>query len=645
MTKQFHIFIPITKVDEEKRLVYGLATAEKVDKSGEIFDYESSKPFYQKWSGEIHKASGGKSYGNVREMHTNIAAGKLEQIVFNDEEKQVEVCAKVVDDSSWNKVLEGVLTGFSHGGSYIKTWKDKENPKLTRYTAQPSELSLVDNPCLGEATFELIRANGAHEMVKFKSIKENEMSQEIIDGKPVQPKYKPEQVWKASDGQTFTKKDEWRDYELKLEKAAEQGKSISDLAQEAIANLGKALDEKEKDGESEKSEFDKDAVSDAEAAEKEDKATDEQKKLLADYRASKEKDAKKSVADKIKKSFEDLRKGYSEAWDAKTAIEALCILEGLMCGEEWEAMLGEADGAQIADLKEAINRIKSFIASEIMEGTGAGDVDVMAMCAKLDVSTVEEVEYVKKTEVLELLGKAGKRHSKSDKANLKKAAEFLDGNIGHHGDAKKAFGHISKALDEMECAVEKAQETFSLRKSEDEKDKETKEHLDAAESQLGKAKKYIGKIGKSNDGMDAGHDGMGHALKAVGARDEDPEETEEEDEVKKAVQAELKKSQDELAKTVSDLTVSNEALTQENAKLSETLATMVKTIGETTERIKKLEAQPLPGKGVLYDTSGKMSPVAKGHEVQPADAPVEVPAGITHGASPEQMRSIMGMSR
>ena len=39
-------FIPITKVDAARRLVYGLATAETEDRAGEICDYASTKPLY-----------------------------------------------------------------------------------------------------------------------------------------------------------------------------------------------------------------------------------------------------------------------------------------------------------------------------------------------------------------------------------------------------------------------------------------------------------------------------------------------------------------------------------------------------------------------------------------------------------------------
>ena len=41
------MFIPLTKVDAETRTVYGIATAEKEDRSGEICDYASTKPFYE----------------------------------------------------------------------------------------------------------------------------------------------------------------------------------------------------------------------------------------------------------------------------------------------------------------------------------------------------------------------------------------------------------------------------------------------------------------------------------------------------------------------------------------------------------------------------------------------------------------------
>jgi hypothetical protein len=150
------LFMPLTKVDVDARLVHGVATAEAPDLAGEIFDYESSKPFFEAWSATAREASGGKSLGAVRAMHNRIAAGKLTDIAFDDEGKRILVSAKIVDDDEWAKVIEGVYTGFSQGGRYVKRWTDGDT-RLTRFTADPSEISLVDVPCLPGATFEVVK--------------------------------------------------------------------------------------------------------------------------------------------------------------------------------------------------------------------------------------------------------------------------------------------------------------------------------------------------------------------------------------------------------------------------------------------------------------------------------------------------------
>lgn len=164
----FRIFVPITKVDVGKRLVFGAIAEEVPDKSGEIMDYATAKPEFEAWSSEIAKASGGKSVGNLRAMHGQVAAGKLETISFDDDARRIEACGKVVDDGEWTKVLEGVYTGFSMGGKYLKRWKDSDNPALTRYTPKPLEVSLVDNPCIPTATFEVVKEDGSTELRKFR---------------------------------------------------------------------------------------------------------------------------------------------------------------------------------------------------------------------------------------------------------------------------------------------------------------------------------------------------------------------------------------------------------------------------------------------------------------------------------------------
>jgi len=161
------MFAQITKVDEEKRLIFARAAQEVPDLSGEIMDYESTAPHFKAWSDETKAATAGKSLGNVRAMHDSIAAGKVVGIEFNHAEKAIDMQVKVVDDAEWNKVVEGVYTGLSMGGEYVKQWQDGP---LTRYTAKPIEVSLVDKPCIPTALFfDVQKADGTVMQKQFKA--------------------------------------------------------------------------------------------------------------------------------------------------------------------------------------------------------------------------------------------------------------------------------------------------------------------------------------------------------------------------------------------------------------------------------------------------------------------------------------------
>lgn len=171
MPAAMQLHAQLTKVDEAKRLVFGRIAEEAPDKSGELMDYASSKPYFERWSAEVAADTDGKSLGNVRAMHGKVAAGKLTAIDFNDAEKAVDVCAKVVDDAEWAKVLEGVYTGFSIGGSYVgakKVEKMDDGREVKRYTAAPSEVSLVDRPCMpGARFFDVQKADGSLVKAEF----------------------------------------------------------------------------------------------------------------------------------------------------------------------------------------------------------------------------------------------------------------------------------------------------------------------------------------------------------------------------------------------------------------------------------------------------------------------------------------------
>jgi hypothetical protein len=163
-------FVPFCKVDEARREVFGIVTAETPDKDGEVCKYDLTKPNYQQWSHEFVKATDGKSVGNLRRMHdAQSAVGKGILIEYHDEDKEIYMGFKVTDDQTWNDVMEGVLTGFSQGGKYGKVWRG-EKDDLVYYEAIPAEVSVVDNPCLGVAHFALVRADSTIVMRKVRSV-------------------------------------------------------------------------------------------------------------------------------------------------------------------------------------------------------------------------------------------------------------------------------------------------------------------------------------------------------------------------------------------------------------------------------------------------------------------------------------------
>jgi hypothetical protein len=164
------LYMKIVSGDARSHEVEGIATNETPDKTNEIMDYMSSKPLIKAWSDEQFEKSDGKSYGNVREMHDTRtrAVGKLTHIDFDDSNKLVKVRAKIVDDEAWNKIEEGLYTGFSFGGKYAKRWPNGDG--MTRYTLRPFELTLADNACVPGTNFRLVKTDGSTVDVPLKGV-------------------------------------------------------------------------------------------------------------------------------------------------------------------------------------------------------------------------------------------------------------------------------------------------------------------------------------------------------------------------------------------------------------------------------------------------------------------------------------------
>ena len=140
--------MPLTKVDEGRRIVSGFASLDNLDKQDDIVTTEASMDAFAKFR------------GNIREMHQPSAVGKMisfkEEKYFDPETKKfykgVFVSAYISKGAqdAWEKVLDGTYTGFSIGGRMNK-WDDgydEKSDKPIRIIKEYDlvELSLVDSP-------------------------------------------------------------------------------------------------------------------------------------------------------------------------------------------------------------------------------------------------------------------------------------------------------------------------------------------------------------------------------------------------------------------------------------------------------------------------------------------------------------------
>ncbi len=140
--------MPFSKVDKERRTVSGFATLDNLDKQNDIVTPEASLNAFKKFR------------GNIREMHQPIAVGKMvsfkEDKYFDPETKKMysgiyvsTYISKGAQDT-WEKVLDGTLSGFSIGGKMNK-WDDGYDEKMDSKIRiikdyDLVELSLVDTP-------------------------------------------------------------------------------------------------------------------------------------------------------------------------------------------------------------------------------------------------------------------------------------------------------------------------------------------------------------------------------------------------------------------------------------------------------------------------------------------------------------------
>ena len=140
--------MPLTKIDKTRRIVSGFASLDNIDKQDDIVTAEASMDAFAKFR------------GNIREMHQPLAVGKMVSFkadkYFDPDSKKfyngVFVSAYVSKGAqdTWEKVLDGTLSGFSIGGKINESDNEvnKANGKTVRFIKDYDliELSIVDSP-------------------------------------------------------------------------------------------------------------------------------------------------------------------------------------------------------------------------------------------------------------------------------------------------------------------------------------------------------------------------------------------------------------------------------------------------------------------------------------------------------------------
>lgn len=144
-----HISMPFSKVDQSKRTVYGFATLDNVDKVNDVVLASASEKAFSKFRGNVREMhDGAKAVGRVVSFRTepyyDSETDKLYKGVF------VSTYISRGAEDTWEKVLDGTLTGFSIGAVVTDSDSeyDPDSGKVVRVIKEYElvELSIVDSP-------------------------------------------------------------------------------------------------------------------------------------------------------------------------------------------------------------------------------------------------------------------------------------------------------------------------------------------------------------------------------------------------------------------------------------------------------------------------------------------------------------------
>ncbi len=354
MQRNVRVFADITKVDPDLRMVYGYASTTSLDSQNE----KISKDALQKALPDYMR------FANIREMHNNSAVGVAKEADFDG--KGIYIGAKVVDESAWLKVKEGVYKGFSIGGKSIS----KVNDEIT--DLKITEISLVDRPANPECVIDLFKAENSDQG--------NDDSMEKKD----QPIHKAIAI-KWTCGVVEKHEHPTQDHaELCIK---------SHLEKIEVLNKSSSREDAEKKKEDQR----------------ENKIDDKKEKYKKQKKQEKDNNDKEPSENKKADGSSDVKKGM---YEVAGLAQILSQLDSLQQCTEWEADV-EQDNSLVPEqlkqnIKDLADTLRAMVAEETAEMTEDKESDESEQ-TNVDMEMAEKPVDIQK---------AGARHGKDDMARV-----------------------------------------------------------------------------------------------------------------------------------------------------------------------------------------------------------------------------------
>jgi len=315
ITSAFARIIKQEKQDDGTLLVYGKATDDSLDIDQQICDAAWLETAMPEWF---------KTGGNIREQHSNIAAGVAKELDSKPDGHYIS--ALVVDPVSVKKVETGVLKGFSIGIRAPRIVRDQKAANGRIIDGQIVEISLVDRPANPNAKLTLAKSvDGETNLVRVEEliIKEEEPNYEAINrgGKDSEP----------SNTELYNR--------IKGE-----AKRKFDVYPSAVANAWVVREYKSRGG-SYRKETNKKTVETAKGEKMEHKEED----IAVSEKPSKE---------ELMKLYEEAKRNYAAAGEALAASKAMCKEAGMeMEDEEKEYHDTKEEAVEDAEEKETLDKV------------------------------------------------------------------------------------------------------------------------------------------------------------------------------------------------------------------------------------------------------------------------------------------------